>query len=540
MSENPSDTPVPDATPSLGSNVRRGALWTVSSSLLMRLANVALMAVVARLIIPEEFGVFALALAVYGFVSSFAELGIASAVARVDLDIDRIAPTVTTIACATSLVLGGAMAALADPIARFLGSAAVAEPLRILAIAVVLIGPFAVPGAQLQREFRQGRLFVANAIAFVPTSGILLGLLLTHHDGAVAFAWSRVAGQLTVGLIMTTAVSRIYRPGFDRTQLSLLFGFGLPLAGASILGQVVGNVDFVFVGRMLNATAVGLYTLAFNVANWASSAIGSMLNGVILPAFSSVKQHSDQLVRAVRRAVRLVAVVAFLVSSMTAGLAQPLVTVLYGSQWTQAAPVLRVLALVGALSVIGQLLANVVVAMGRTGSLFLVQVMVLVALVPGLYLGIGHGGLMGAAWVHVVVMLVVTAPTYLRALRSTTGTTIRSVLTAMLPPLVAGVLAALVAHTVSLAPMPDLLRLLVGGSVGGGLYVVLMARDLADMVGAHNLPSWAARAVAASEPMRRWLVGPVDPDDSFAGPGSDGRDDGEGDGQALPDEGETR
>ena len=122
--------------------------------------------------------------------------------------------------------------------------------------------------------------------------------------GAVAFAWSRVLGQLTVGVMMCVGVSRLYAPGFAKNQMRVLFGFGLPLAGAALLGNVAGSVDYVFVGRMVDIAAVGVYTLAFNISNWATSAIGSMLNTVVLPAFSSVKDSADRVADGVRAGER--------------------------------------------------------------------------------------------------------------------------------------------------------------------------------------------------------------------------------------------
>src|SRR5215470_8778425 len=78
---------------SLSSSVRRGALWVVASNLLLRLANVGVTAVVARILSPRDFGVFAVALTAYVIVSSIGELGVASCLFRADLDINNTATT---------------------------------------------------------------------------------------------------------------------------------------------------------------------------------------------------------------------------------------------------------------------------------------------------------------------------------------------------------------------------------------------------------------------------------------------------------------
>ena len=166
----------------------------------MRFANIALMAIVARLVVPADLGLFTIAMTVHAMVMTVAELGVASAVARHDLDLDEIAPTVTTISIATSFSLATLMFVFAEQLADLLLSPGSAGPLRVLSLTVAMIGPFAVPQAQLLREFRQDRLFLATFLGFFPSSAVLL-LLATTGDGAMAFAWSRVVGYAVTGFV---------------------------------------------------------------------------------------------------------------------------------------------------------------------------------------------------------------------------------------------------------------------------------------------------------------------------------------------------
>src|SRR4051812_18218100 len=141
--------------------------------MLMRFANIATMAVVARLVAPHDLGVFALAVTAYVMIVTFAEFGVSSALARSDLDPDRIAPTITTIALGTSLTLSLAMGVFAEPLAAAAGSADAAGPLRVLSISVALMGIAAVPHAQLQRDLRQDRVFRSVAVGFVAGTIVL-------------------------------------------------------------------------------------------------------------------------------------------------------------------------------------------------------------------------------------------------------------------------------------------------------------------------------------------------------------------------------
>ena len=97
---------------------------------------------------------------VHAIVSNIGELGVSSCLMRGDTDPDEIAPTVAAISIFSSLVLAAGMVFFAHPMAAALGSPEAAGSIRVLALAVVLVGVFATPCAQLVRDFRQERQFV--------------------------------------------------------------------------------------------------------------------------------------------------------------------------------------------------------------------------------------------------------------------------------------------------------------------------------------------------------------------------------------------
>jgi lipopolysaccharide exporter len=455
----------------LGSRVRAGAIWAGASSVLLRFAGIAVMALVARIVAPAEFGVFSLALVVYGVAVSLAELGVASAVARSDLDDRLIAPTVATIAIVSALVMAGGMFLAAAPLAAMLGSSGAADPIRVLSICVALTGPFAVPGAQLQREFRQSVVFWANVVSFVISNALLIGLALTI-GGALAFAWSRVIGHLIVGVIMWVTASTKYLPGWRAEYVRPLLHFGAPLALANLLSQVALNIDYAIVGRLLSATDVGVYALAFNVSLWSTSVLGAMLNSVVLPAFSRVRRDGGDQAEAMSQAARMVSLVAFPIAAVSYALAQPLIATLYGPKWLASSPVLKVLVVYGMLSVICALMATIIASTGRTGSLLAIQVVLCVALVPVLWFGAEHAGLQGVAWGHVAVICCVTVPAYLVVMRSAMGIEAGKLIRALAWPAVASVLAGGAAGLGALLVPSAFAKLVVGGLIGG---VVVMA-----------------------------------------------------------------
>ena len=156
-----------------------------------------------------------------------------------------------------------------------------------MALAVLLVGVFAVPGAQLVRDFKQDKLFLANVVGFVPST-VLVILLAKSGQGAMAFAWSRVSARPLPASYSSPRYPRSTGPA-SRLRALLLVRFGLPLA-ANFVNYILLNVDYALVGRLMGAVALGTYVLAFNVASCPSTLLSSMINNVSMPAFSRV-QH---------------------------------------------------------------------------------------------------------------------------------------------------------------------------------------------------------------------------------------------------------
>lgn len=469
------------ASAGLERRVRSGAVWSAANSLGMKLGNIAILAVVARLVAPAEFGVFAAALTIAVILGSVADWGVSAFLVRADTDLDEVAPTVTFVAILSGSVLAGATMLSAPALAAVFAAPEAAAPIRVMAICLVLGGIAAVPTALLAREFRQDRIFWSNAVAFVPSNAVLLVLALDGH-GAMAFAWSRVVAVACQGGFVLWSAHRWYRPALHRRTLRAVLAFGVPLAGANLVNYTLLSADYVVVGQHLGPAQLGAYVLAFNVASWATSILAAAINGVAMPAFSRVGAEPGPLAVALGRSGRAVALVAFPICTMTLVLADPLVRGVFGPRWGDSVPVLETLSLYGAGFVLVSLLSNLLVALGRTRRVLAMQVLWISALLPALLVGVRTTGVVGVAWAHVAVVLGVVLPVHVWAVGRHAERAWTTLGRAVLPPLLACGAVALAASGSSRLVDPPLLQLLVGGTAGGLVYLLAATPMLLDYV----------------------------------------------------------
>ncbi|WP_147252066.1 oligosaccharide flippase family protein [Blastococcus sp. TF02-9] len=458
-------------SPSLRGQVRGGLVWSGLSSLLLRGGNLLLGIVLARLLAPEDFGVFAVALTVQAILMTLTDLGMGADLVRAEHP-ERRAPTVATLSLLSGAVLTASMVLTAGPVATAMGSADAAPVVVVLSFTLLLSGASVVPVAYLTRDFQQKKLFVSEGVNFALSTAVAVGLVLAGA-GPMALAVSRLVGQ-AAGTTLQFVLLRM-RPvwGFDRAVARTALRFGLPLAAANMLSWALLNIDNVVVSRTSGVVALGFYVLAFNVSSWPMTAIGAAIRPVTLAAFAR-QQHEDPA-PALRRATALSAAAAAPVGVLLAVLALPVVTVLYGERWAPSAAALAGLALFGGLRIVLDMLATFLIARGAVSGVLWIQVAWTIALVPAMVLGVRWGGLAGAGWAHLVVGVVLVLPAYLGVLRRA-GAPVGAVLGSLWQPVLAMAPAGLAGQQVTAQIGHPALAALAGGTVALLLYAAVLQR----------------------------------------------------------------
>lgn len=484
-----------DAAPGLGRRALVGAAWSVASAAIMRAGGLVVGIVAARVLDPQDFGVYAVSLVVYTFIGQVAELGLHSALLRArPEEFDDVAPTALTLAVVSYSALGAGLVLLAGPVASAFGTPDAAPAMRVLS-ACVFLGPAAcVPTAQLRREFRVAVQTGIETIALVVSSAVLVVLAVAGH-GAMSLAWSRGVGQVIVVVGLQLVVSRRYLPGFSRAQARSILRLGLPLVGATLVGTLILAVDTFFIARIAGAHGVGLFTLADTVSAWPVGLFLPILLNVGLPLFAQIRHDPAVVQDVLTRCLEMAVWVFWPVSVLLAVLAPYLVEVVYGEKWLAAAAVVQALAFCKLGDIVIRLCVDVSVAGGRTRSYLRVQVVWLVVQVPTVWWAARYG-VEGVAWTNLAVVVVVVVPLFLALLRPMIHGRVHQLFRTSGVPVLAGALAGAAAYAASRWPDRPWVALVLGGSVGGVVYLALTVgwarAAITRLRGLEDMAAWRA------------------------------------------------
>jgi PST family polysaccharide transporter len=453
--------------------------WSFLNTVVGRVGTIGIGIALARLLGPSQFGAYAVALIALTAVLSFNELGVSLAIVRWPGDPARIAPTVTTIAVLTSTLIAAITIAVAGPFASAMGEPSAAPVVRVLGLTVIISGIVATPAALMERQFMQGKRMLVDQVTVWVGALTSIGLAVAG-SGAMSLAIGRMAGAGIGALLFMRFSPGRFRFGVDRSQVMPLLGFGLPLAGASIVVFIIGFADQIVVGKMLGATALGFYVLAFNLSQWPIAVFSQPLRNVAPATFSRLQHEPEAMRSAFRGLVGLLAAVAFPVCLLLSGAAVPIVETVYGQVWEPAAAVLLWLGLLAAFKILYELAYDYLVVIGASRAILVLQIVTLASLIPAVIVGVLAGGIAGAAAAQVAVAAGVMLPLYV-VLFARVGLHPRRLLGRIWLPLVSGLAVGASALAISDALSSDLPSCIIAGCLTLVALGGLIHRDRAEL-----------------------------------------------------------
>jgi O-antigen/teichoic acid export membrane protein len=458
------------STGSLARRASRGLSWSLLGTLVLKLGSFVMALVVARLVVPADYGAYAIALAATHFVMHVNDVGLIAATVQWRGKLEEMSATASTMALAFSGILYGIFWFVAEPFARLAGAPEAAGVVRVLTLTILIDGVTAVRAGALMRRFEQDKITKANAAGFLITATLTIGLA-AWGAGAYSFAYGQVAGGVITGLLIMIWAKVPLRYGLDKVVARRLLVFGIPLAASLGVEAIVMNADYVIVGNVLGATALGYYLLAFNISSWVPGVIGTAVRYVSVAGFARLSEKESTVLSAgVERTVPLLVTGLLPIAVLMGTLADPLVLVLFGPAWQPAATVLQLLMILTVVRMLTAFGFDILAGAGATKSALWVNVGWSVALIPALWIGTHRGGIHGAALAHALVALVVALPLTAFALHRV-GVRLVPVGRALVRPLLGGAAMFLVCLVVLEIPASPVVQLLAGGLFGTAVFV---------------------------------------------------------------------
>ena len=335
--------------PSLSKRVQSGVAWNSVSVAGTYLCGLIRSIVVARLLVPEDFGLIGMAMTVVTGMIAVTAIGLEMSVIKTHFDSDEELKihlnTVWTVDLIRRTVLGSLLALLAYPAARFYHEERLYPILLLFSLLPLLYG--------LQNI---GLVIYRKQVSFRRIVWFELTLnLVSVVTSIVLVVLTRNVWALVLSLLITAIVGAVlsyfvhpFRPrlALQRKALNVVLSFGKYAVLIAVLGYIMQMADNVLLGRMYHAAILGAYVIAYNLAVLPIFAIGNIIVNVTFPAYTEIaSSESSRLESAFLRVFAAGVTLLALITTLLLLLPAEIIAVLCGPKWSAAASTLRILSL---------------------------------------------------------------------------------------------------------------------------------------------------------------------------------------------------
>lgn len=436
--------------------------------------QVTLRLVLARLLLPEDFGLVAMAVVFIGFCTQLLDLGLGPAlVQRSDLS-----ELHKSTAFWTATGIGAALTALflvaAPLVGAFYSSPAVIPVVRALGLGFVLGAPQSIYRYLFEREFSFGVVGVRNLIGVA--LGGAIGITLALRGAGV---WALVAENLvrtSTGSVLFAASSP-WRPRlrFSRRALAELWSYSRSILGTRLVNFFNRNLDNLLIGRILGASALGFYSLAYQGVLLPLGQVARPIARVGFPAFASIQDNPERCASTFLSALRVSLLVSAPLPLLAIFLSPTAIPYLLGERWLPSVLPFQVLSAVALIQAGMSLSPPLFNALGRADLSFRWTLIALAANSVGIVAGL-RWGISGVAVGYLTAVLA-TSPIQFMMVQRLIGlrsSQLWSVFRPMLLSIVAAaILPSVLLTTLSLSPFWTLV--LVGSTLAAGYGIATRA-----------------------------------------------------------------
>ena len=332
------------STTELEGRAARGGLWATVENAVSRGLVLLRYVAVARLLTPDQVGLFTFGALALSAVTRFSSIGINPAIIAQDGDLDRQLEAAFTLQIARNLLLATLLYVGAPVAATVFGDPRAVRLVRLIAL-VPLVDTIENPATVV---FRQELNFRRRAVFRI--SGVLANALvavgLAYYTRSVdALVAGVLAGAAVHTLVSHVIVPRHPVPSLDTAQMRRLLDYGKWLTGNSMVKWLADEGDDALVGAVVGSAGLAFYRSAYQFGQAPQSELTDVLNDVTFPTLAHVSDDNHALAVGYRRTLRLAATAVFPAAVGTALVAPTFVRAVLGLEWIPAVRPLQAIAL---------------------------------------------------------------------------------------------------------------------------------------------------------------------------------------------------
>jgi O-antigen/teichoic acid export membrane protein len=457
--------------------------WLGGSQTLLGILGIGVTVILARLLVPEDYGLVAMATIFVGLLHQTSNVGLGHAFVRKAVVTRETEALTFSYALVYTLFLYSLIFLAAPLVAAFYGEPRVTALLRFMALGFIIRSFYIVPNSLMRRSFRMKQQAAVQAVSVVTDAVVTICLALAGF-GPWALATGPIVGQIVLAIGASIVQPWYLALRFRSRETRELITFAGGVNASILLWYWYVSSDTLIVGHALGGAALGIYTMAMNLSKLTWNRLWLILNPILLPLFSEARREPGELGRLFLRVTHFMALIIFPAAAGLAVVAQEAVPVALSDKWGAVVAPLRWLCLLGMARCLVVIMSPVILALGR------VRIELVFNLVCGIFLPLSflaglRIGVVGVAAAWAIVFPLLAMVFELRPVLTELGFSLRKYMGALASPAIGTLF--MVAAVVGLGMVLDVprswlmvIKILVGVATYVGVTTIIEGNPYAE------------------------------------------------------------
>lgn len=388
----------------LRDKVTVGVAWSVAEKIGSMLMQMVVSIVVARLLMPEDFGVLAILTFFTALMAVVVDSGFSQTLIRKTEPTESDYKSVFVFNVVTSLVLYAVMTALSPAIAAYYNLPVISKIAPVLFLLLPVNALTVIQNTIFARQFRFATLSRIN-FASATIAGVTAITMAWCGFGVWSLVAQRLAQVTVKAVLLWWRGDWRCKGRFDFSALRAMSGFSFRLMGTDIISYLYNNIAQLFIGKMHSATTLGYYNQAQKLKELPVTSVVQSFQSVTYPALANVKGDKQKFADSYLRVLAITAAVIAPVMVGMVAVADDMFMLMLGQRWMPTVPYFKILSLAGLFYPISMIAYNVLKVAGDGGVILRLEIIKKAIMTIILVLAIPHS-VTAIAWGMVVMAVV--------------------------------------------------------------------------------------------------------------------------------------
>ena len=388
----------------LRDKVTVGVAWSVAEKIGSMLMQMVVSIVVARLLMPEDFGVLAILTFFTALMAVVVDSGFSQTLIRKTEPTESDYKSVFLFNVVTSLVLYAVMTALSPAIAAYYNLPVISKIAPVLFLLLPVNALTVIQNTIFARQFRFATLSRIN-FASATIAGVAAITMAWCGFGVWSLVAQRLAQVTVKAVLLWWRGDWRCKGRFDFSALRAMSGFSFRLMGTDIISYLYNNIAQLFIGKMHSATTLGYYNQAQKLKELPVTSVVQSFQSVTYPALANVKGDKQKFADSYLRVLAITAAVIAPVMVGMVAVADDMFMLMLGQRWMPTVPYFKILSLAGLFYPISMIAYNVLKVAGDGGVILRLEIIKKAIMTIILVLAIPHS-VTAIAWGMVVMAVV--------------------------------------------------------------------------------------------------------------------------------------